>query len=141
VSGFATVLQIALRGPHRMTREHVSRAVTRAATAGLTGLVTVVMTAGPALAENPLGPSEGADPGKSLGTGAALLLYVAAPLALFALIALVVWLPGALRANRYRPNKGWNASPVWFAGPPEPVAAVQSADRGDVVRGGASGNW
>lgn len=119
----------------------MSRAVTRAATAGLTGLVTVLLTASQALATDPLGPSEGADPGKGLSTGATLLLYVGIPVVAFALIGLVVWLPGALRANRYRPNKGWSASPVWFAGPPEPVAAVQSADRGDVVRGGASGNW
>ncbi|MGZ6826593.1 MAG: aa3-type cytochrome oxidase subunit CtaJ [Mycobacteriales bacterium] len=119
----------------------MSRAVTRAATAGLTGLVTVLLTAAPAFATDPLGPAEGADPGKGLSTGATLLLYVGIPVTAFVLIGLVVWLPGAVRANRYRPNKGWNASPVWFAGPPEPVAAVQSADRGDVVRGGASGSW
>lgn len=119
----------------------MSRAVTRAATAGLTGLVTVLLTASPAFADDILGPSEGADPGKSLGTGAALLLYVALPLLSVALISAVVWLPGALRANRYRPQKAWTASPVWFAGPPEPVAAVQAASLGDVVRGGASGSW
>jgi hypothetical protein len=115
--------------------------VTRAATAGLAGLVTVLLTAAPALAKDPLGPSEGADPGKGLGTGAALLLYIGAPLAAALLIGAAVWLPGAVRANRYRPSKGWHASPVWFAGPPEPVAAVQAADCGDVVRGGASGSW
>ena len=115
--------------------------VTRAATAGLTGLVTVLLTAAPALAKDPLGPSEGADPGKGLGTAGALLLYVGAPLTLVAIISAVVWLPGAVRVNRYRPNKPWTASPVWFAGPPEPVAAVQAAELGDVVRGGASGSW
>ncbi len=119
----------------------MSRAVTRAATAGLTGLVTVLLTAAPALAKDPLGPSEGADPGTGMGPGRALLIFVATPLVLALLIAGVVWLPGALRVNRYRPHKGWTASPVWFAGPPEPVAAVQAADRGDVVRGGASGTW
>jgi hypothetical protein len=115
--------------------------VTRAATTGLAGLVTVLLTAAPALAKDPLGPSEGADPGQGLGTGGALLLYIGAPLAAVLLISAAVWLPGAVRANRYRPSKGWNASPVWFAGPPEPVAAVQAADCGDVVRGGASGSW
>ncbi len=126
----------------------MSRALSRAATTGLTGLataavtigLTVVVTAGPAFAENPLGNSEGADPGKGLGTAAALLLYVALPLLALALIATVVLLPG-VRAHRYRPSKAWNASPVWFAGPPEPVAAVQAAQLGDVVRGGASGGW
>lgn len=115
--------------------------MTRAATAGLTGLVTVLLTAAPALAKDPLGPSEGADPGKGLGVAGALLLYVGAPLTLVAVISAVVWLPGAVRVNRYRPNKPWTASPVWFAGPPEPVAAVQAAELGDVVRGGASGSW
>ena len=119
----------------------MSRAVTRAATAGLTGLVTVLLTAGPAFAADPLGNSEGADPGKGLGTGGALLLYVGIPLISVALISAVVWLPGAVRANRYRPNRAWLAAPVWFAGPAEPVAAVQSAVTGDVVRGGASGSW
>ena len=120
----------------------MNRAVTRGAAAGLAGLgalVTVLLTAVPALADN--GSEQGEDPGKSLGTGAALLLYVVVPLAIAAVIATVVWLPGARRANRYRPNKAWTATPVWFAGPPEPVAAVQSATVGDVVRGGASGSW
>jgi hypothetical protein len=125
----------------QQTREHVSRAVTRTATAGLAGLVTVLLTAAPALADDKLGPKEGADPGKTLGAGGNILIYVVAPLAAAILISAVVWLPGALRANRYRPNKGWTASPVWFAGPPEPVAAVQAAEPGDVVRGGASGSW
>lgn len=130
----------------------MNRVLSRAATAGLSGrvagamsvavtiTVTVLITAAPAFAENPLGNAEGADPGKGLGTVAALLLYVALPLLSLALIAAVVLLPG-VRAHRYRPAKGWNASPVWFAGPPEPVAAVQAAELGDVVRGGASGGW
>ena len=136
----------------------MNRVLSRAATAGLSGrvagamsvavavtvtvttLMTVLLTAAPAFAENPLGNAEGADPGKSLGTVVALLLYVALPLLALALIAAVVLLPG-VRAHRYRPAKGWNASPVWFAGPPEPVAAVQAAELGDVVRGGASGGW
>ena len=130
----------------------MNRVLSRAATAGLSGrvagamsvavtiTVTVFITAAPAFAENPLGNAEGADPGKGLGTVAALLLYVALPLLSLALIAAVVLLPG-VRAHRYRPAKGWNASPVWFAGPPEPVAAVQAAELGDVVRGGSSGGW
>jgi hypothetical protein len=119
----------------------VSRAVTRVATAGLTGLVTALLTATPAFASDPLGPKEGADPGKGLTAGATLLLFVVLPIALVLVIGAIVWLPGAVKANRYRPNKAWTATPVWFAGPPEPVAAVQAAEVGDVVRGGASGSW
>ena len=131
----------------------MSRALTRVATVGLTGLVsallttvlttvlTIVLTTAPAIADDPVGPKEGADPGKGLSPGATILLYVILPLAVVAIIAAMVWLPGAVNANRYRPNKGWTARPVWFAGPADPVAAVQSAEVGDVVRGGASGSW
>ena len=120
----------------------MSRALPFAATTGLTGLLTVVLTAGPALAGgNPLGPSEGADPGRGLGPGATLLLFVAVPLLLLLVVGGAVLVPGRLRANRYRPAKGWSASPVWFAGPTDPVRAVQDATVGDVVRGGSSGSW
>ena len=118
----------------------MSRAVARAATAGWVGFVTANLTAAPAFAADPLGPSEGADPGTALGTGSALLLYVVGPLTLLLLIAAIVWLPG-VRAGRYRPQRGWSASPVWFAGPPDPVAAVQDAHVGETARGGASGSW
>ena len=123
----------------------MSRALSRAVTAGLTGALTVLLTAGPVLAEeNPLGPSEGSDPAPELGAGKALLLYVVAPLALLLGTAALAWLPQLLRAPRYRPAEGWDAPPVWFAGPVDPDAAVSAAAErglGDVVRGGASGSW
>lgn len=120
----------------------MSRVVPRAVTTGLAGAVTLLLTAGPALASgNPLGPSEGAEPGRGLGTGATLLLFVGGPLLLLAIVAAAVLLPGLMRANRYRPAKGWSAAPVWFAGPADPVTAVQDAVLGDIVRGGASGSW
>ncbi|MCW2670266.1 MAG: hypothetical protein JWO27_2163 [Frankiales bacterium] len=113
------------------------RAVTLVAALG-----TVLMTAGPAFADsNPIGPQEGDEPGKGLSPGATILLFVVLPVLTALVVGLAVWLPAALRTNRYRPAKGWTAPPVWFAGPPEPVAAVQTAEPGDVVRGGASGNW
>lgn len=113
----------------------------RWAATGLAGVTIPLLLAGPAFADNPLGPSEGADPGRGLGVALTLLLFVALPLLLLFVIASLVWLPGVLRSNRYRPTRGWNASPVWFAGPPEAAAAVQDAQVGDLVRGGASGSW
>ena len=112
------------------------RAVTLVAALG-----TVLLTAAPALADNPTGPADGDDPGKGLGPGATILLFVVLPIAVATVIAVVVLLPGAMRTHRYRPAKGWTAPPVWFAGPQDAVAAVQSAEPGDVVRGGASGSW
>lgn len=126
----------------------MSRAVARlhttakAATAGVaTALVTTVLLAAPAFADNPIGDQEGEQREPAQSTLTTLLLYVVLPLSVALVVAAVVWLPGAVRANRYRPSAGWTAPPVWFAGPPEPVAAVQSAEVGDVVRGGASGSW
>jgi hypothetical protein len=104
-------------------------------------LGTFLLSAAPALADNPTGPADGDDPGKSLGPAGTILVFVVLPLTVAIVIGLAVWLPGAYRSHRYRPAKGWDAPPVWFAGPPEPVAAVQAAEAGDVVRGGASGSW
>lgn len=112
-----------------------------AVTAVFTGLVTALLTAGPAQAADPVGPLEGADPGAGLGPAATLLFFVVIPVASVLLIAGLVWLPGTVRGNRYRPAVGWSATPVWFAGPVDPKAAVSGADRGDVTRGGASGSW
>jgi hypothetical protein len=122
----------------------VSRAANRLVTgaAGLVGVVcTTVLTAAPARADDVVGPSEGHDPGDSLGVAGALLLYVVIPLAVLGVVAALVMLPGVMRGGRYRPARGWGARPVWFAGPVQPEAAIAGAETGDVVRGGASGSW
>ena len=107
----------------------------------LAALGTVLLTAGPAFADNPTGKYDGEDPGKSLSPGALILVFVLLPLGVALVVGLTVWLPGATRNHRYRPAKGWTAPPVWFGGPPEPVAAVQGAEVGEMQRGGASGGW
>ena len=90
---------------------------------------------------NSLGYEDGVAPVERLTLFESLLLYVVAPAAILLLIAAVVWLPGMVRSSRYRPGRGWAAPPLWFGGPPDPAAAVESAVVGDVVRGGASGDW
>ncbi len=72
---------------------------------------------------------------------AALALFGLAPLTLLLVVAALVWLPGMVRGTRYRPAKGWSASPLWFGGPPDPAAAVEGAQAGGLTRGGASGSW
>jgi hypothetical protein len=113
-----------------------------AGTAVLSAMTVVVLTAPPAFADrNPLGPSEGADPGPGLSPAATIGLYVILPLAIIGVIATLVLLPGMVRGTRYRPTMGWDAPPVWFAGPLDPTAAVESAQPGDITRGGSSGSW
>lgn len=108
----------------------------------LSALSTVLLTAGPALARSdPNGPGEGADPGTGLSAAATIGLYLLVPLAIMAAIAATVWLPGLVRGTRYRPAMGWNVAPVWFAGPPDPAAAVEAAQLADSERGGSSGSW
>lgn len=143
----------AARTPARVHRAAADRAVDRPAGPVLArragravvlggGLLGVVLAAGPALAaDNPLAPQEGADQGSGLSTGASLLLFVVLPIAILLLLSAVVWLPGAVRSGRYRPQRGWTAAPVWFAGPADPVAAVEAAHVGTTARGGASGDW
>ena len=105
---------------------------------------TVVLSAcsGTADRNKPLGYADGTVPGNgSLSVLATIGLFVLAPLLIVAVIAALVWLPGMVRGTRYRPSKGWSAPPLWFGGPSDPAAAVESAQVGELVRGGASGGW
>lgn len=70
-----------------------------------------------------------------------VLEFVLLPLVAAVVISAFVALPALRRRNRYRPQEGWSADPIWFAGPPDPVGAVQSAELGDAARGGAGGSW
>ena len=91
--------------------------------------------------EEPIQFEQGANNAAEVSTGTALLLYGLVPLLILLAIAALVWLPGMVRAARYRPGRAWSAAPVWFAGPPDPAAAVETAEVGEGGRGGASGNW
>lgn len=117
------------------------RTVRAAAAAVVLACWTLLLTAGPALADDPLGPREGAEPEPPLDPVVVALLYVVLPVGLFLLVAALVWLPGAVKANRYRPNRPWLAAPVWFAGPADPHGALASASAGDDARGGSGGSW
>ena len=119
----------------------MSRALSRLTTTAATGLLTLALTAGPALADDLVGPREGAEPGAGLSPAQTALLYAVIPLGVILLIAATVLLPGSVRTNRYRPAKGWAADAVWVSGPVDAAAAIEAADRGDMQRGGARGSW
>lgn len=93
-------------------------------------------------------PAQAADPtsryGDALSVPEAVLLFVGAPLALLALIALLVALPGILRRPRYRPAKGWSGGAVWFGGPDGTPAEIEDTVREaepSSALGGARGDW
>lgn len=94
-----------------------------------------------AVGGNPRGAPHGADPGQGLSTFEAVLYFAVVPAVVLVLIGLAAWLPGVVRGSRYRPGRGWDAPPVWFAGPTDPAAAVETAEVGEQNRGGASGSW
>jgi hypothetical protein len=109
-----------------------------------TAVTAAVLTAcGGASSErtDTLGYPDGTAPTEGISLTQGLLLYLVAPALLLLVVAALVWLPGMARGNRYRPGRAWSAAPLWFGGPPEPAAAVEQAEVGDVVRGGASGDW
>lgn len=106
------------------------------------GAASLAACGGDVASGNQLGYQDGAFPGGSdLSTLQTIAIFVLVPLALLLGIAALVWLPGMVRGSRYRPSAGWSAAPMWFGGPPDPVAAVESASVGELTRGGAGGSW
>jgi hypothetical protein len=80
-----------------------------------------------------------------------VLVFVGIPLAVCALMALLVLGPGAARAPRYRPGGNWDYLPVWYLPHPDHAGPVSAAGgrlalEGTVAEpasatGGASGEW
>ncbi len=79
-----------------------------------------------------------------------ILVFVGAPLAIFLLLALLIFVPGGGRKRpRYRPGQPWDHAPVWYE--PHPPAAgghgSHAAIEGSASRasagplGGARGTW
>ncbi|MGI8666812.1 MAG: aa3-type cytochrome oxidase subunit CtaJ [Jatrophihabitans sp.] len=88
-----------------------------------------------------------------------VLVFAGIPAGVFALAAILVLGPGAMRSPRYRPGGSWDYNPVWYLPHPEhsgPVSSLQAAGTGDAghrlalpgsiaepvkASGGASGEW
>jgi hypothetical protein len=112
---------------------------TRVLVVPLTVAFASIVTAAPALAD------EGEVPAKGLGVGLTILIFVGIPLAVFAVIAFLVYLPSMLRRPRYRPGRTeWSYRPVWIGGPSDAEAALAAVPPdavSDVRGGGASARW
>ena len=80
-----------------------------------------------------------------------ILVFVGAPLAIFLLLAALIFLPGGRKRPRYRPGQPWEHEPVWYE--PHPLASgghgnssSHTAIEGGATRaagplGGARGTW
>jgi hypothetical protein len=114
-----------------------SRTALRTVVASCCGaLLLVVLSPGsPALAST---RDDGELPGEGLTALGTLLIFVVAPIAIFALITLLVVAPSLARGPRYRPGLGWWAAPVWFNGPDNADQAVWSAEPTSIREGGGS---
>ncbi len=99
----------------------------------------LALLASPAHADVPEGWA-GQDEHRSLDTLHALGVFVGAPLLLFVLIALAVFLPAMVRGERLLPDHGAGEG-QWIGGPRQGVAELPAADGEDSRAGGASGSW
>lgn len=104
--------------------------------------VLVVTATAPALADR---PASWADP-EPVGTLWPLILLVGIPLALFAVIALLVYVPSMARGEKYTPGLAWRNENEWFGGPRGGVEATDTAEpagaqSAEGERGGTSARW
>lgn len=74
----------------------------------------------------------------------ALALYLGAPLLLFVLIAIAVYLPAMIRGEKLLPDHTTGAQlpeGQWIGGPRQGVAELPGPDGDDSRAGGARGSW
>ncbi len=113
-----------------------ARRLARVAAVAVLGAAAALATADPVLAA-----TTGADTGKPLGVGMAVLIYAGIPIGLFIVISALAVAPSMLRRPRYRPGRPWTAEPLWFSGPDDADAALRAIRVGTTARGGASAEW
>ena len=70
----------------------------------------------------------------------ALMLLLGAPLLLFVLIAVAVYLPAMVRGEKLLPDHSGGQA-QWIGGPRQGVAELPAADSDESRAGGASGSW
>lgn len=123
--------------PSRSSRSARVRRTVRA-TALAVGAALALLAA-PAHADVPEGWG-GQTEHSSLDVLHALGIFVGAPLLLFALIALAVYLPAMVRGEKLLPDHSAGEA-QWIGGPRQGVAELPAPDGADSRAGGASGRW
>ncbi|SEB45924.1 hypothetical protein SAMN04489844_0152 [Nocardioides exalbidus] len=72
----------------------------------------------------------------------ALGLYLGAPLLLFVVIAVLIYLPAMIRGEKLLPHHdAVDGEGQWIGGPRQGIAELPAADGEDSRAGGASGRW
>ena len=112
------------------------------AAAVLASAPMLALLAAPAHAEVPRGWGGETSP-RNLDFLHALGLYLGAPLLLFVLIGLAVYLPAMVRGEKLLPDHTGQQLPEgqWIGGPRQGVAELPGPDGDDSRAGGASGSW
>jgi hypothetical protein len=109
----------------------------------LTPAILLGLAAGPAVAA----PPEGWPQAEPVSTLHVLVILVAIPVALFAIISLLVHVPSMARGEAYTPGLAWHHENEWFGGPRGGVEAADTADPKAIEgveegrSGGASARW
>ena len=80
-----------------------------------------------------------------------ILVYAAIPLAIIAVMALLIFVPGGRKRTRYKSGQPWEHEPIWYEPHPDGPAghgahAAITADGAASAstagpRGGARGTW
>lgn len=109
----------------------------RAAVLGSTPVLALLAV--PAHADVPVGWG-GQTEHQDLDALHALGVLLGAPLLLFVLIALAVYLPSMIRGEKLLPDHSGGEA-QWIGGPRQGVAELPAPDGDDSRAGGASGRW
>ncbi len=121
------------------TRTRRSRPRRTGRAAVLVSAPALALLAAPAHADVPEGWA-GQDEVNNLDFLGALALYAGAPLLLFVLIGLAVYLPAMVRGEKLLPDHSGGEA-QWIGGPRQGVAELPAPDDDDSRAGGASGSW
>lgn len=120
--------------PSRPVRRRGHRRAGRLA--ALAAAPALALLAVPAQADVP----EGWAPETQVDGLHALMLLLGAPLLLFVVIALLVFLPAMVRGEKLLPDHSGGEG-QWIGGPRQGVAELPAPDGEDSRAGGASGGW
>lgn len=123
--------------PSRSSRSAYARWAGRAVV--LAGAPALALLSSPARADVPAGWG-GATEHERLDALHSLGVFVGAPLLLFVLIAVAVYLPAMIRGEKLLPDHSAGEA-QWIGGPRQGVAELPAPDGEDSRAGGASGSW